>query len=365
MRMWFWIFFILPFLGLAYAGWHIWRILPLSNAWRVAILVVLFAALGCLFVTFSGSIDRWPMPAARAVYEVGTSSIFVLLYVVMLFLLLDLLRLCRILPASWLNHSGPGSLAVLAIILAFFVGGYFHYMHKERIPAQIETNKTLDRPLTIVMASDLHIGYHNPRAELRRWVDLINKEHPDLILLAGDIIDRSVRPLIVENCAAEFRRLMAPVYACPGNHDGYAGLGNAQEFCRQAGIRLLCDETATVEGLNIIGRRDYHSGPRKTLAQLTRGLDRSRYTIVLDHEPYHLEESANQNIDLQLSGHTHDGQVWPISSIERLMYEDSYGWLTKGNTRYYVSSGIGIWGGKFRIGTRSEYLVLDLINAKK
>ena len=89
------------------------------------------------------------------------------------------------------------------------------------------------------------------------------------------------------------------------------------------------------------------------------------FTIVLDHEPYHLEEAQQNGIDFQFSGHTHYGQVWPLSWIEDALYEDAFGPLKKGNTQYYVTSGMGIWGAKFRIGTRSEYVVLDLIPQKE
>lgn len=81
------------------------------------------------------------------------------------------------------------------------------------------------------------------------------------------------------------------------------------------------------------------------------------YTILLDHQPYNLSEAEKQGVDFQLSGHTHYGQVWPIGWIEDAIYENAYGPLQKGNTQYYVSSGIGIWGGKFRIGSQSEYVV--------
>ena len=86
----------------------------------------------------------------------------------------------------------------------------------------------------------------------------------------------------------------------------------------------------------------------------------SMYTILLDHQPYALNEAQNAGIDFQVSGHTHYGQVWPVSWITDAIYEDSHGFLQKGRTSYYVTSGIGIWGGKFRIGTDSEYIVCTL-----
>ena len=137
----------------------------------------------------------------------------------------------------------------------------------------------------------------------------------------------------------------------------------AKEFFKKAGIRLLQDEALLLQkyGLLIVGRDDRFNKSRKTLPQLIEGYETdSLYTIVLDHQPYHLEEAEKSGIDLQLSGHTHDGQVWPLNYITDLMYENSHGFSRRGETNYYVSSGMGIWGGKFRIGTRSEYVVITI-----
>jgi hypothetical protein len=161
--------------------------------------------------------------------------------------------------------------------------------------------------------------------------------------------------------AEVFRQLNAPVYACLGNHDYYAGEPKSEQFIRESGIRLLRDTCVTLpNGLTLIGRDDRTNMRRKSLSQLTKEADLSHFTILLDHQPYHLEEAQQCGIDFQFSGHTHNGQVWPISWIEKFMYEDVFGLLQKGKTQYYVSSGIGIWGGKFRIGTHSEYVVLSV-----
>ena len=210
------------------------------------------------------------------------------------------------------------------------------------------------------MVSDLHIGYHNPRKELKRWIDMFNAEHPDIVLIAGDIIDMSMRPLEEENMAEELRRIEAPVYACLGNHEFYSNKPEAKKFIEESGIHLLIDSTVTVGDITIIGRDDRTNMRRRPLDELTRNADMSRYSILLDHQPYHLEKAERAGIDFQFSGHTHYGQVWPISWITNYVYECAYGEHKRGNTRYYVSSGLGIWGGKFRIGTRSEYVVATL-----
>jgi predicted MPP superfamily phosphohydrolase len=241
-----------------------------------------------------------------------------------------------------------------------FTYGYFHYKHKYREDIRLTTEKSMAKPIKLVMMSDLHLGYHNRREELRRWVDMMNEEHADAILIAGDIIDMSIRPLKEEKMYEEFKRLNAPVYACLGNHEYYSGEPDAQKFYEQAGIHLLRDSCAVVGDLCVIGRDDRTNQHRKTLADIMKQADRSKFTILLDHQPYHLEQAERQKIDFQFSGHTHHGQVWPISWITENIYECAFGAHQRGNTRYYVSSGIGIWGGKFRIGTRSEYIVATI-----
>ncbi|MDR2413506.1 MAG: metallophosphoesterase, partial [Odoribacteraceae bacterium] len=110
----------------------------------------------------------------------------------------------------------------------------------------------------------------------------------------------------------------------------------------------------------LVGRDDRQNPRRAALRALTDTLERSRPVIVLDHQPARLDEAVDAGVDLQLSGHTHEGQVWPVSWITHRVFELARGYKQKGNTRFYVSSGIGLWGGKFRVGTRSEYVVIHL-----
>ena len=398
--MWMIIFFVLPIVGLSYVLWHIWQMLPWSNPWRWTAVGIALACFLTMFLGFSGAIERMPLDVASVVYEIGNSAIFVLLYLVMIFLVLDLGRAVHLIPKAWLFGNGYTSLGVFAVMLAIFGYGNAYYYNKVRQPLEIKTDKVISleedsmdaqgndsmedaendslrsfgkKVTKIVLLSDLHLGYHNRRSEFKKWVDLINAEHPDLILIGGDIIDISVRPLLEENVAEEFHCLKAPVYACLGNHEYYSGEPKAQQFYRDAGIHLLRDSVAKIGNIAITGRDDRSNPHRKSIAEIIGQAERNRsltvlsnkkkykeFTILLDHQPYHLEEAEQNGIDFQFSGHTHHGQVWPISWITDAIYEDAFGPLRKGDTQYYVSSGMGIWGGKFRIGTRSEYVVLTL-----
>lgn len=341
---------------LCYVLWHVWSLLP-DRLWlRVLTLSVGVISLFMLFVR-RGFLDHLPLDMASWVYAIGTTSILVYLYLAIAFLLLDLGVLVHLVPASWMRTNGVTVVSLLVVMVTVFSYGYVHYHDKYRQSLSLDSHGKVRKAVRVVMVSDVHLGYHNRRVDLKEWIDRINAEHPDLILLAGDLIDGSLRPLWEEDDARELRRLSAPVYACLGNHEYFCGLRAAQRFYHDAGICLLRDSVVTVGDICLIGRDDRTNRSRRSLRQLARMADRSKYTIVMDHQPYHLEEAEQCAIDFQLSGHTHYGQVWPVSWITAAIYEDAFGPLTKGHTQYYVSSGLGIWGGKYRIGTRSEYVV--------
>ena len=357
--MWMLIFWVLPLLGIMYIAWHVWTILPLAAGWKLAVIALGVMCFVLLFMNFGRRFENLPLPVSQTLYDIGTSTVFVMLYLVILFLLLDLGRVVHLVPKSLLCHNGLSALVICVLIFGVFLYGNLHYYNKVRVTLELRSSKPLPKTYKVVMVSDLHIGYHNTRKELARWVDMINAEQPDFILVAGDIIDGSMRPLLEENMVEEFHRLKAPLYACLGNHEYYAGEPKAQQFIKDAGIHLLIDEATVIDSsIVIIGRDDRTNMRRKPVKELV--TDKSKYTIVLDHQPYNLDRSEAAGVDFQLSGHTHRGQVWPISWITDAIYECSWGSYQRGKTQFYVSSGMGIWGGKFRIGTQSEYIVATI-----
>ena len=342
--MWMLLFLLLPFMGMAYVGWHVWTLVPLSRLMRTVIIVIGVASFLLMFINFSRVSDRLPLTLARLCYDIGNSSIFILLYLTLIFLVLDLGRLLHLVPKEWLYHNFYTTATIVIGIFVLFLLGNIQYRHKVRETLELTTTKPIAKPMRIVMMSDLHLGYHNPRKEFSHWVEIINREKPDVVLIAGDIIDKSVRPLIEEDMAEEFRRIKAPVYACLGNHEYYAGEPLAQQFYKDAGINLLRDSCAIVGDLLIIGRDDRTNPHRKALGKIVgetdsllarhkmaeafdagkrqllqaggKGKTRNElFTILLDHQPHHLEQAERTGIDFQFSGHTHRGQVWPISWI--------------------------------------------------
>ena len=360
------LFLLLMFGSLFYVLWHTWQVLPLQTVWRWTAVGVMGGCFLCMFLIFGGMLDKLPMWLSSVLYQTGTSSLIALLYLFLVFLCIDLLCVVKLLPVEQFRSNGMSAACIAGGVALLLVLGNLRHNDKVRVPLTLQTEKKLAKEYRIVMMSDLHLGYHHHRGELARWVDMINKEKPDLILIAGDIIDISVRPLLEENMAEEFRRLQAPVYACLGNHEYFSQEAKASAFCKAAGINLLIDECTTIDNaIYLIGRDDRTNHRRKSLKALVDKAPKGLYTIVMDHQPYNLEETDSLGVDFQLSGHTHRGQVWPISWITDRVYECSWGHWERKNTEYYVSSGLGIWGGKFRIGTQSEYVVATLTKEKK
>ncbi len=356
----------------AYIVWRMYQILPCT--WlKIAVPGLYVLTLLTYIVSFT-TIFRQEMPWAIRLNTALSPILVICLYSLMAFLLMDLGRMLRLIPKNLLQSSVPGSAVLFGTIAALLLIGSVNYRIKHRETVEVVTDKSLEKPLKIVMASDLHLGYNNSRKTLSRWMDLINAEHPDLVLFGGDIIDVSTAPLFGDNFAEEFHRLQSPAYAVFGNHEFISGAEGSMKFYHDAGITILRDSVAKTQGISIIGRDDLyvnHMGTaqrdssssdfgRKSLTELTRGISPEEFTILIDHQPYHLEEAELAGIDFQYSGHTHRGQVWPISLLIDFMYEKSWGQHRRGATQYYISSGLGIWGPKIRLGYRSEYLVVTI-----
>ena len=161
--MWMLIILVLPIVAIAYIAWHVWVMLPLSALWKSVIIAVGVLSFAMLFLNFRRAFDGMPLYVAQMAYEVGTSSLIVLLYLVMIFLLLDLGRLVHVVRKNLLYHNGYTALSILVLLLGIFVYGNLHYKNKVRVPLEIKSQKPLPREYKLVMASDLHIGYHNTR----------------------------------------------------------------------------------------------------------------------------------------------------------------------------------------------------------
>ena len=350
-------------LAVIYIYYRIWHVFPFSHLLKWATTLILFMPV-CLFFGYmayrSTNTSLW---INQVISTVGTSWMIILLYLLMIFLVTDIARL--LIPAirPWFINSHYGTIGITVFLIITFVGGNLWYHHKVRVPLNIQIEKPMS-PIKVVGISDLHLGYTIGKQELSQWVDIINEEKPDMILIAGDLIDSNIIPVEQQKMYEELSRLNAPlgIYACLGNHDYYADNDKSETFIQKAGIRLLKDESILVNNaFYVVGRDDRTNDVnRKSVIELTKDLDHTKPILLMDHQPYHLDRIEVAGVDFQLSGHTHRGQIFPINLVTDMVYEKSHGYIQKGKSHIYVTSGIGLWGGKFRIGTQSEYLVLEM-----
>ena len=365
MKLKFLVVLLVLLLGLTYVSWGVYKLLPIPVVGKWVVVALMLVAMSSMMGLFLFRGSNISLNVEIVLYEVGTAWMIVMLYLFLAFLVLDIGNLCHLIPPTFNHESWIGTGTVAIFISGLLTYGNTRYRNKFRQELHLTTSKSLESPLKLVMVSDIHLGFHNRKAEFQRWVRLLNAENPDLILIAGDIVDNSVKPIIQQHMADDFKLLNAPIVASLGNHEYISDVQESIRFIESAGITLLRDRAINIRGINIVGRDDIMNMHRATLLSLTKDVDMSKFTILLDHQPYHLEQAQKAGIDFQFSGHTHRGQVWPISWITDSLFECAFGSYKKGNTQYYVSSGLGIWGGKFRIGTRSEYIVATIESHQK
>ena len=224
------------------------------------------------------------------------------------------------------------------------------------------------KTLRIAAVSDIHIGSIIRKRSLKKMSGLLKEAKPDLVLLLGDIVDGEIGPVLRGDL---LRYFVSPesadgLFAITGNHEFIGGAGRTIPYIESKGIRILKDEVVTLPGgIQLIGRIDrdsrrFYGKERLSLGELIKQTDPAKPIILLDHQPFHLEESAKYGVDLSLSGHTHNGQMWPLNYVTSMIYELSYGYLKKGNTQFIVSSGYGLWGPRVRSASRSEVLLINI-----
>jgi uncharacterized protein len=219
-----------------------------------------------------------------------------------------------------------------------------------------------------VLVSDLHLGSILENRHLKRIADEVNSLDPDIILMAGDVIDEDLKPVIRKDLGSGLKQLKSRlgVYAITGNHEYIGGVDLAVDYLEKHGIQMIRDSAVLIENsFYVIGREDrdrqrFSGKPRKNLSAIMTGTDKAYPLILMDHQPFTLNESLENGVDLHLSGHTHNGQIWPLNYLIDAIYEVGWGYVNKSGMHVYVSSGVGTWGPPVRIGTKPEIVHIRL-----
>lgn len=261
-------------------------------------------------------------------------------------------------------------LFTIGISFILIAGGFVNALLPKVTEYNIQINKPAGelKELRIAAVSDIHLGSIIRKRSMKKLSEMLKKTEPDLVLLLGDIVDGEIGPVLRGDLLKYFTcpQCRGGMFAITGNHEFIGGGSRTIPYIESKGIRVLKDEVVTIEGgIQIAGRLDrdskrFYGLDRLPLSQLLADTDPSRPLILLDHQPYHLDDAVDNGVDLQLSGHTHNGQMWPLNLITSRHFELGYGYMKKENTQFIVSSGFGLWGPRVRIGSRSEVLLLNI-----
>ena len=321
-----------------------------------------------------------------AVRRLSTYWMGILLYFLSMLLIADLVRIIslntRLKNTKLFSRLGTVSIGSIVFICAGVIClyGALNARQIHTTEYEITVNKQVAgmEELNAVLIADTHMGYAIGRDHIAEMVEKINNCEPDIVIFAGDIFDNSYDSLDdPQGIKEQFHRIKSKygVYATMGNHDieekilmGFTfSWGESpslsrqmQDFVEDCGIKVLYDEHVLVDNkFYLVGRRDRDKpgtddGSRASISELTKDLDTTKPVFVIAHEPDELQETADAGADIDFSGHTHDGQLFPLTVIVRSIWENPCGILKKGDMTSVVTSGVGVYGPYMRVGTRAE-----------
>lgn len=355
-----------------YIWYRGYQALPPRKGWRVpyTLLFVLELAL-----YFFGYIFRKDLPDSvmDTIQLVCNTWYIASVYIVLCLLLLEIVKLSdrwfHWFPAFVRRNYSRVKYVLMVVIIVGVTGLMIKAYNTVAWPTVTHVYLTIPKDgsprdsLTMVMITDMHIGEVIGREMVEKYVRMSNEQKPDMVVFVGDMIDYDVRYAEKGHIDEVLRQLKAPlgVYAVYGNHEYRANRFAKDRWFKKAGLTLLKDSVIMPDSaFYLIGRDDRTNKKRQPLHALMKNVDARKPVIILDHQPLSFAEVAMNGGDLGLSGHTHNGQIWPYSEVLKFVFECPYGEYRKGASQFYVSSGLGVAGPPYRVGTLSEMVVLHI-----
>jgi predicted MPP superfamily phosphohydrolase len=357
-------------------GWqNVGRLIPFLNNkiywvifWIIA-LSYLISKIGAKYI---------PASVESYLSLIGVYWIAAMMYFIILLPIIDIVRFLggkvSFIPISIKQNVALKTTVgflVFFIVIALVAYGSWNAKNAKVVNYDINIQKSAGslKKLNIVMVSDIHLGDIVDNKRLQSMVEEVNAQKPDLVLLVGDIVDEKIRPYEKQHMEVSFSKLQAKygVYAVTGNHE-YIG-GEAEQIVKElerSGIKVLRDNYVKIDdAFYLVGREDiaserFKGTKRKTIDSILEHVDKSKPIILMDHQPKNLAEAQNSEVDLQVSGHTHKGQMFPNEFFTGRLYEIDWGYLKKGNLNVIVSLGYGTWGPPIRIGNSPEIVRMNL-----
>ena len=329
---------------------------------------------------------------AIVIRRLSTYWIGIMLYSLLYVVLFDLLRLIakHTKLKNTLLFSRGSVISIGSVVVACAVAtclyGIFNARNIKVNEYSVTVNKSCgsDKHLKAVLVADLHMGYAIGVDHITNMVEKINQQDADIVIIAGDIFDNSYDGMDdPEGIKAQLKSIKSKygVYAVYGNHDidekilmGFTfDWGGKQlhsekmtNFMKECNIKLINDESVLInDEFYLVGRRDTdkpgtEDGTRAKISELTKDLDKTKPIFVLSHEPDELQKTADAGADIDFSGHTHDGQLFPGNLTIGLFWENPCGMIKKDNMYSIVTSGVGVYGTFMRVGTDAEICSVDI-----
>ncbi|MHB8336676.1 MAG: metallophosphoesterase [Ignavibacteriaceae bacterium] len=339
-------------------------------------IIFIFVALSYLISKF---LTRYLTPFIYDILVwVGSFWFAFFVYFLLSVFLIDILRLLNFqfhffpsfITNNYLYVKHVTALIVFLIVSTIVLAGYINtrYVIVKNLELTLPKKSSSLNSMNAVLVSDIHLSPVNDEKFLKDIVDKINRLKPDIIFIAGDLVDEKASLLKQRKIGQALLNLKSKfgTFACTGNHEYINGARGSIDFMREMGLNVLADSVTKINDyFYVAGRNDravkqFDGNGRKPLEEILSGVDKNYPVILLDHTPFGLDEAEKNDVDLQLSGHTHYGQMFPANYITNMVYEISFGYLKKGNAQYYVSCGAGTWGPPVRTGSRSEIVNLKI-----
>jgi predicted MPP superfamily phosphohydrolase len=353
---------------------HLAKVIPHLGVLRVPVMAGFWLLVAAFPVgRIGGAIFRCAFTDLLAV--AGSWYLGLMIYILLMLIVIDIARVAdnwiRLLPDLRTRRPDRVRLALFWAVLTFSLlvvaAGRWNALN----PVVREYDITLKGeprtgPVRITVATDLHVGLIVRNHWLSRMIEVINSTSPDAVLLVGDIVDSDVTHAQEEKLSEELAAIYAPlgVFAVLGNHEFYSGAIEAVHSFEAGGLMVLRDESVVVgDSFTLVGRDDRAASrmghERLPLAEIPLA-DAALPVIVMDHTPSNLDEAQAAGVALQVSGHTHRGQLWPFNLVTSRIFEQDWGFLRKGETLFYISCGLGVWGPPIRTSSRPEVVVLKI-----
>jgi hypothetical protein len=355
-------------------GWQALAFAPSIRPYYIALFVVLF-----LSYIIARALENYIGYTIAGVFNwIGSFWFAAMLYFFLLILCIDIIRLLNywfhFLPAIfYADYAKTKILVMLGSIMVVFLLMIYGFINASQVKIS-KLDLKLDKKagqlksLNIVMLSDIHLGTIIGAKKLKKITKTINTLSPDIVLFAGDLVDENIRHVIKQNLGEHLENITSKYgsYAVPGNHEFIGGANAAIAYLEKHSVKFLLDSAVLIDSVFwLAGRNDkdmkrFTGKERQPLNSLLEGVEKTLPVILLDHQPFYLEKTAEAGVDLQLSGHTHNGQIFPLNLITRAIYNPDWGYRKIGNSHFYISCGVGTWGPPLRIGNHPEIVNITL-----